>query len=161
MRIELISPENRNRINDFIKTQWFSVDMVVRGEIVDMTKMDGFVIYENASVIGLITYRIINNECEIMSLDSLREQQGIGTALLNRVKQMAIIKNCSKLKLITTNDNINAIRFYQKRGFDLVHLYHNALETSRKLKPSIPVTGDHGIPIRHELEFELNLSNNN
>ncbi|HRJ15429.1 MAG TPA: GNAT family N-acetyltransferase, partial [Saprospiraceae bacterium] len=64
---------------------------------------------------------------------------------------------CSRVWLVTTNDNIRAIRFYQKRGFDLVALHRNALEAARLLKPEIPMTGQDGIPIRHELEFCITL----
>jgi ribosomal protein S18 acetylase RimI-like enzyme len=157
MNIKIISSEDRKQINDFISSHWFSTDMVVRDELVDMTILDGFVIYDEETIIGLVTYRIKGNECEIMSLDSLRERQGVGTALVNKVIQTASEKNCMKIKLITTNDNINAIRFYQKRGFDMANLYHNAVDTSRKLKPSIPLFGDFNIPLKHEIEFEINL----
>jgi ribosomal protein S18 acetylase RimI-like enzyme len=131
--------------------------MVVRGELVDMTALDGFAVYENGTVIGLITYKISSGECEIMSLDSLKENQGIGTALVNKVIETAAGLKCAKIKLITTNDNINAIRFYQKRGFDMARLYHNSLEAARKLKPNIPMIGEFNIPIKHEIEFEMNL----
>jgi hypothetical protein len=57
--------------------------------------------------------------------------------------------------LITSNDNIRALRFYQRRGWDMVALYRNAVDESRKLKPEIPQRGDHDIPVRHEIEFEL------
>jgi hypothetical protein len=40
----------------------------------------------------------------------------------------------------------------------LVAIHRNAIEISRKLKPSIPIIGKHGIPIKHEIEFEMNLS---
>ena len=63
-----------------------------------------------------------------------------------------------RLVVITTNDNIGAIRFYQKRGFDMVKLYRGALERSRKLKPQIPLIGENEIPLRHEIEFERKLS---
>lgn len=157
MDIRVISPQNRTKINDFIKSHWFSVNMVVRGEIVDMTILPGFAAYEEETINGLITYRINDSECEIMSLDSLIEKQGIGTTLLNKVIETAAQRKCTKVKLITTNDNMNAIRFYQKRGFDMAHLYHNSIDISRKLKPSIPVLGDFGIPIKHEIEFEMNI----
>jgi hypothetical protein len=55
---------------------------------------------------------------------------------------------------VTTNDNAPAIRFYQRRGWDLVALHRDAVNESRRLKPEIPATGVDGIPIRHELEFE-------
>lgn len=152
-----ISSENRSKINDFIKSQWFSTDMVIRGKIVDMTTLDGFVAMENDNIIGLVTYEINDGDCEIMSLDSLKEKVGIGTELVNKVIERAKEVRCRKIKLITTNDNINAIRFYQKRGFDMVYIYHNALEIARKIKPSIPMIGDFNIPIKHEIEFEMKL----
>lgn len=157
MKIKIISLENRQQANEFIISHWFSNYMVVHGELVDMTKMEGFIAYSNEEIIGLVTYRIIQNVCEIMSLDSLKEGQGIGTALIDKVKETAANEKCKKIKLITTNDNINALRFYQKRGFDMIHLYCNALETARKLKPSIPMLGDFNIPLRHEIELEMNL----
>lgn len=157
MDLQLISSENRQQINDFISSRWFSTDMVIKGELVDMTLLDGFALYDNEAIIGLVTYRIQGKDCEIMSLDSLRENQGIGTVLVNKVIGMAEQKGCEKVRLITTNDNINALRFYQKRGFDMVRFYHNALDTSRQLKPSIPLTGDFNIPLKHEIEFEMDL----
>lgn len=155
MEIKIISAENRQQINEFIVSHWFSTDMVIRGKVFDMTILYGYVTYENEKIIGLITYRIEDNECEIMSLDSLKEKQGIGTALLNKVIKMARENKCTKIKLITTNDNINAIKFYQKRGFDMAKLYHNAVHISRKLKPSIPLVGDFNIPLKHEIEFQM------
>lgn len=157
MDIKAISSENRKQINNFIVSHWFSTDMVIRGELVDMTVLDGFVMYEGDSLIGLLTQRICDTECEIVSLDSLVEKQGIGTALVNKAIEAARENHCTKIKLITTNDNINALRFYQKRGFDMVRIYHNALDASRKLKPSIPLIGEFNIPLKHEIEFEMAL----
>lgn len=102
MDIKAISSENRRQIDDFISSHWFSTDMVVKGELVDMTVLDGFAVYDNEAVIGLVTYRIRSNECEIMSLDSLRGKQGIGTALVNKVIEIAREKKCTKIKLVTT-----------------------------------------------------------
>ena len=60
--------------------------------------------------------------------------------------------------LITTNDNLNALRFYQKRGFELVAVHRHAVDESRKIKPEIPLVGENGIPIRDELGLELALN---
>jgi GNAT superfamily N-acetyltransferase len=152
-----INEQNRPAINKFIQENWYSTVIAIRGKIVDMTLVDGIAVYESNSIIGLLTYEIINDECEILSLDSKHENQGIGTELIKRVIDIARNQGCMKLKLITTNDNINAIKFYQKRGFDMVRLYHNALDISRRLKPSIPMIGEYDIPLMHEIEFEMEL----
>jgi len=72
--------------------------------------------------------------------------------------RLAEDKGCEKIVLVTTNDNINALCFYQKRGFDMVRIYHNALDKSRSLKPEIPLVGENDIPLKHEIEFELLLN---
>jgi len=77
--------------------------------------------------------------------------------LVDTVKEGAKAKGCRRLWLITTNDNLNALGFYQRRGFRLIALHPNALEASRKLKPQISLKAANGIPIRDELELELEL----
>jgi GNAT superfamily N-acetyltransferase len=157
MEVNRITEKNRNIVNDFIINRWYSLKMIIRGKEIDMTSLDGFYVLNKCTIIGLITYLINeeNNVMEITSLDSLKENQGIGTILINRVVEEAKEVRCKKIVLITTNDNINALRFYQKRGFDMVHLFHNALEVSRKLKPEIPFIGQNSIPLMHEIEFEM------
>ena len=155
MIVEKITDQNRDRINNFIKSHWYTTEMIIRGKVIDMTTVDGIFVLDDETIIGLITYIIRNETLEIISLDSLREKQGLGTMLIKTVVQEAEKSGCNRIVVITTNDNINAIRFYQKRGFDMVHLYHNALDISRKLKPEIPLTGENSIPLQHEIEFEM------
>jgi len=105
--------------------------------------------------IGLVTYRIDGDECEITTLNSLVEGIGIGSALVAAIKDAAVSAECKRLWLITTNDNLPALRFYQKRGFLLVAVHRNALQQSRRLKPEIPLVGRDGIPLRDEIELEM------
>ena len=154
-----ITDLNRQKINGFIRDHWFTTEMVILGEIVDMTVVEGIAAMDGDEIVGLITYRVSGDTCEITSLDSLREGQGNGTALLEQVIAIAREMNCLKVSLITTNDNIHAIQFYQKRGFDLVRLHKDSIQQARVLKPEIPLIGSNGIPITDELEFEMLLSN--
>ncbi len=156
--IRPISEEDRILVNRFLMEQWYATEMILRGERVDLKDAPGFIAWEDDEMIGLVTIRISAGECEILSLDSLRENQGVGTALVNKAVDAARTTGCQKVKLITTNDNIRALRFYQKRGFDMVSIHHNAMDVSRKLKPAIPLIGMDGIPLKHEIEFEMDIS---
>ena len=49
--------------------------------------------------------------CEIVSLDSFEERKGIGTKLVDCVLKVAEEERCRQVWLITTNDNMNALRF--------------------------------------------------
>lgn len=151
---ERINSANRELANAFIREHWYTTTMVIRGKQIDMTQTEGFFLREAESIAGLLTYLIYDNVLEITSLDSLRENQGIGSALVDMAVREARNRGLQKIVLITTNDNINAIRFYQKRGFDMVRLFRNAVDDARKLKPEIPLIGENGIPLHHEIEFE-------
>lgn len=155
MHYEPITPQNRELVNRFIIEHWFSTEMILRRRIVDMTTVDGIVAMEGGKILGLVTYIFHEDICEITSLDSLLENKGIGTTLLESAVSAARRRNCAKVVLITTNDNLHAMRFYQRRGFDMSGFFRNALDTSRRLKPEIPLTGEEGIPLRHEIEFEF------
>ena len=160
-KIELINKDNRDLVNQFFIDNWYSTDMSLRGEIIDGTKVDGFLLRENTKIIGLITYIIFGDICEIISLDSKKENVGIGTALLKEAEKVAINNNCKKMRLITTNDNMRALQFYQKRGYYLSKIYPNAMKEVRKVKPNVPVIGDNDIPLRDEIELEKIISENN
>ena len=157
MTIQAITKEYRKEVNTILKNEWNCPPVVSRGRALDATTFPGFISLSNNKISGIVTYNIEHNECEIVTLDSFEKNMGIGTALINAVLAVAKEKACHRLWLITTNDNINAIRFYQRRGFDLIAVHVNAIEESRKIKPSIPLIGMDGIPIKHELEFEIRL----
>ena len=105
-------------------------------------------------VSGLATYDIKNNSLEIVTTNAVVQGRGIGTALLKAIERTAHKLKCKKIRLITTNDNIDALAFYQKRDFVISKIHKNALEFSRKIKPEIPLIGDYGIPLRDEIELE-------
>lgn len=152
-----IRGKDKSKIAKFITERWGSPLSVSRGKVHDTTTLPGFICSVNGEVAGLVTYHICRDECEIVTLNSLKRKLGLGTELINRVIEIAKEKKCKRVWLITTNDNTAAVRFYQKRAFEMVGFYKNALLESRKLKPEIPEFGEDGIPIKHEIEFEYKL----
>ena len=155
MQIKEINEENKMEIVEFIQVNWGSPLMISRGNVHTIDQLPGYVAFDDEKIIGLITYSILEDECEIVSLDSLVENSGIGSQLLALVKKVAKEKGCKRIWLITSNDNIRAIRFYQKRGFYMKALHVHAITEARKIKPEIPLLGYDDIPILHEIEFEL------
>ena len=141
--------------HELINRKWGPPGIVTRGKLHETAKLSGFVAIENNEPTGLITFHIKRNACEIVSLNSLKEKHGIGSALIEAVTQTAKTRGYRRLLVITTNDNTRVLRFYQKRGFHIRAVYPNALEVSRKLKPTIPQIGVDGIPLRDEIELEL------
>jgi len=158
--VEQISEQTRDIATAYIIKEWQTAKIKIRGEVIDCSAIDGFIILDESreKAIGLITYIFRGEACEIVSLNSERPCAGIGTALVEKVKAAAIAYGCKTLRLLTSNDNLNAIGFYQKRGFDLVGVNFGAIDRAREtFKPEIPLIGQNGIPLRHELDFSMKL----
>jgi ribosomal protein S18 acetylase RimI-like enzyme len=155
--IQPLTPNDQDWVSQFIREHWGDNTVISRGVVYTPSTLPGFVALLQGERVGLLTYALQGDECEVVSIDSTRSGLGIGTMLIEAVKGVARSAGCSRLWLITTNDNLNALRFYQKRGFVLVTIHRNALEASRKLKPTIPLIGYDGIPLRDEIELEMML----
>jgi GNAT superfamily N-acetyltransferase len=154
-QIRPLDKEDRIWTTGLLKEWWAGPMIVTRGKVHRTDRLPGLVVVEKGKPAGLVTYRIDRAECEIVTLNSLSEGKGVGSALIDAVKDIAARAGCQRLWLVTTNDNTRALRFYQKRGFLLVAVHRNAVEKSRKLKPEIPLTGNDGIPLRDEIELDM------
>jgi GNAT superfamily N-acetyltransferase len=150
---------DKETVNKLITERWGGEFIVVHKTIYIPEKLNGFIALIDGKTAGLITYIIENSKCEIVSLDSILENKGIGTRLIELAVETAKKNGCNSIWLITTNDNLRAISFYEKRGFELVQIFPNAVDESRKIKPQIPLIAENGIPINDELKFVMVLEN--
>jgi GNAT superfamily N-acetyltransferase len=112
---------------------------------------------EGYEPLGLATYHIENGECELITLNSFLENQGVGEALFFRVRELAVAAGCTRYFLTTSNDNLRAMQFYQKRGMRMVKIHIGAIDAARERVPGIPLVGANGIPCRDEVEMEEEL----
>lgn len=133
-----------------LQQRWGGTVMMAHGEAIDVMALPALVAGARE---GLATYRVTGDEAELMSLDAVTPGQGIGTrlvdALVARLKQQGV----RRLWVTTTNDNLSALAFYQKRGFTLQRVRPGAMDETRRLKPGIPLIGANGIPLRDEIEL--------
>ncbi len=141
---------------------WSGDIVVSRGKVHNVQELRGLIARtsdSDAEPVGLLTYSVSDKQLEIVSLDSIMEGVGIGSAPIDECINVAKTHRCTRIWLVTTNDNTDALRFYQRRGFVIHSVHRDAITESRMLKPKIPHIGNHGIPIRDEIELEYILSN--
>lgn len=153
-----IGDADRGWVSSRIIELWGEDRMVNQGQTHVVSALPGFVAEVDGEAAGLLTYHVGGAACEIVTLNSWREGAGVGSALIDAAVDAAGAAGCTRVWLLTTNDNLRALRFYQRRGFRLAALYPDALTEARRIKPSIPVTGYHGIPIRDEIELEMSVN---
>jgi ribosomal protein S18 acetylase RimI-like enzyme len=124
-----------------------------RGELIDVLDRPGLVAETGGTLIGLLSYDPQPGECELVSLVAAKRGSGIGSALIAALRERVPDR---PIWVVTTNDNLDALRFYQRRGFRLRALRAGAVDEARRtIKPQIAEVGDHGIPLRDELELVL------
>lgn len=153
--IRAFTPADQDWLKAYGIDQWGAEIVVGHGVIYHPAELPGFVAVHGDARIGQITYHIEGKACEIVTLSSDVRGIGIGSALIAAVRNVAQQHSCQRLWLITTNDNLNALKFYQKRGFCITAVYPNAVGKSREIKPEIPLIGNDGIPIRDEIELAI------
>nr|AGS52003.1 acetyltransferase, GNAT family [uncultured bacterium contig00006] len=146
----------RKRVQPIVDGTWGAPFIAVDGRLWDTRVLPGFAAVCAGEPLGYLLYAL-HGGCEIMALESVERGIGVGSALIERVKRVAKDVGAGRLTVCTTNDNVNAFRFYQRRGFALCALRVGAIDDARRLKPSIPLVGEDGIPLRDELVFEFAL----
>jgi GNAT superfamily N-acetyltransferase len=154
LRIRAATAADRPALEPFL-ARWHSLRVARRGALEHPLDHPALLAEDGTELLGVLTYAIRGADCEVMTLHTDRQWSGVGTALLAEAKRIARAAGCTRLWLITTNDNVDALRFYQRRGFRLAALHRGAVEDSRaRLKPEIPAVGAYGIALRDELELE-------
>jgi N-acetylglutamate synthase-like GNAT family acetyltransferase len=154
--IRSIEEKDKKWIKKVMIDAWNS-EMVVASKLFNILTLPGFIAELNGKLAGVVTYNVEGEKLEIVSLNSVEEQKGIGTALIGKVKDFVKEKGIKSIWLVTSNDNIDSLKFYQKRGFRITKVYPDAIDNARKIKPEIPIIGNYGIPLKDALKLECKL----
>jgi len=153
IRVRPIDDGDRPMLAWLVAELWGSEIVAVHGVSLQPAELGGFIAERSRRVAGLLTYQLAGNSLEIVTLNAIDRRAGIGTTLIEAAVGQARLSGCREIRLTTTNDNVDALRFYQRRGFRLAELRPGAVDQSRRRKPEIPRVGDYGIPLRDEIDL--------
>ena len=150
-----IRADDRDALRALLRDRWGSATIVAGGRTHAVDLLPGFVAERAGTPAGFVTLDERDGVTEIVTIDALSTGVGVGTALIDAATEAAAARGGADLVVTTTNDNLDALRFYQRRGFRLRCLRPGAVDVARAAKPSIPKVGAYDIPIRDELELRL------
>ena len=151
--IRPVKDRDRPMLAWLVAKLWGSEVGAVHGTSFRPAELGGYIAERSRRVTGLLTYQLRGDTLEIVTLNALDRRAGIGTLLIEAAVGQARQFGCREIRLTTTNDNIEALRFYQRRGFHLAELRPGAVDRARRDKPEIPRVGDFGIPLRDEIDL--------
>jgi ribosomal protein S18 acetylase RimI-like enzyme len=158
LRLRPSDPADAGRIAAMLVASWGETVVVGRGVARDASRLPALLAERDGQLAGALTYDVSGDEMEVVTLDAIHRHAGVGSRLLAAAADLARSSDLRRLWLITTNDNLDALRFYQRRGLRIVAVHRGGVDAARQLKPSIPLTGDYGIELHDELELELRLA---
>jgi GNAT superfamily N-acetyltransferase len=139
VRVRPIDAADRPAVRAIVLERWGSPIAVGHGTVFEPGELPGFLAERDGRPVGLLTYEVRGDTLEVVSIDAFPARGGTGTALLEAAVRAAREEHgCRRVVLTTTNDNVDALRFYQRRGFRLVALRAGALEATRRIKPGLP-----------------------
>lgn len=153
MRVREVRDGDRPTVEWLIRQLWGARELVVHDGAFYPAMLPGFIAERAGCIAGLVTYDVRGDILEIVTLNALDRYHGIGTLLVEATRGEAKRRGCREVVLTTTNDNVDALRFYQRRGFRLSAVRPGAVNRSRLRKPQIPRTGNYYIPLRDEIDL--------
>ena len=155
MRVRGKAPADQAWVEEVLRTVWGGLSVVVHGRRFDPAELPALIAGERE---GLLTYEATAPAAEIVTLNALVPLRGVGTALVEALAGELAGQAAAEIRVTMTNDNLDALRFYQRRGFRLAAVRSGAVVEARRLKPSIPAIGNYGIPRHDELELVRRLT---
>lgn len=149
-----LTEDDHNWMMNLWLSEWGGETMVSKGKTYRFQDLDSVVAWADGIRVGAATYHLDTDGCELLSINATVEGLGVGSALISSIEQAVQKVGIGRMWLITSNDNLDALRFYQRRGYRIIAVYPNAIDEERKKKPTIPQVGYYEIPIHDELELE-------
>jgi ribosomal protein S18 acetylase RimI-like enzyme len=157
IEIRRASDVDPDALLEFVVESWGGETVVGHEEVMYPARHEGFVALRDGEITGHVTYRGDGDRCEITTIQAFPRQGGIGSMLMDAALEAAREEGYRVVWLTTTNDNLDAMRFYQRRGFRIADVRPSAVDRARELKPEIPEFGMYGIRMRDELDLVLEL----
>jgi GNAT superfamily N-acetyltransferase len=155
LRVRPVGPEDRDTVTRLVAESWHAPILVVHGVTYDASTLPALIAEREGAIAGLLTYHVAGDSLEIVSLNAFVRGGGVGSALVDAAAGVARDAGLARLWVVTTNDNLDALRFYQRRGLRITAVAPNAVDAARAIKPTIPSIGEYGIPLRDELTLEM------
>jgi ribosomal protein S18 acetylase RimI-like enzyme len=151
--IREFTPADEAPVERLLDAELGERDQARLGEMHDVLALPGFCAWLGPRILGVATYALDKHRGELAAIAVSSDHRfvGIGSALIEAVASTVEAQGGRQLWLVTTNDNVDALRLYQRRGFHLARLDSRAIDRARELKPTIPLLGRYGIPMRDEL----------
>jgi GNAT superfamily N-acetyltransferase len=148
--------DDRVTARELFQRDFGSTRIVAFGDVMDIDTMPALVAVVHADPSGALAYRLFGDALHVVALatDPMWQRSGVGAHLIAEAELLARRLKLTRLVVSTTNDNLPALYFYQRRGYRLTELVPDSV-ISHTLQQH---PGFAGIPVRDEIRLEKRLA---
>jgi len=113
---------DRRAARELFQRDFGRTRIIAFGEVMDIDQMPALVALMHREPSGALAYRLLGDALHIVALatDPMWQRSGVGSHLVAEAELLARRLALSRLLVATTNDNLPALYFYQRRGFRLI-----------------------------------------
>ena len=151
----IMQDKDREEVATFIEARWGSQVIMSSGKSYRPHQEEAFVERRDGQIVGLVTFRSDDGGIEVLTLNATPAGQRIGSSLMLALIDEARARDCRRIWLTTTNDNLSAVGFHQRLGFRVLAVNVGAVDEARKIKPEILEFGPDGTGIHAEFVRQL------
>jgi GNAT superfamily N-acetyltransferase len=146
---------DRRAVRELFQQDFGRTKIVAFGQVMDVDQMPTLVAAMHRDPSGALAYRLLGDALHIVALatDPMWQRSGVGGHLVAEAELLARRLNLSRLVVATTNDNLPAMYFYQRRGYRMTAL----VPESVIMHTHQEIPGFAGIPVRDEIRLEKRL----
>jgi GNAT superfamily N-acetyltransferase len=148
---------DRAFLHELLRLRWSGGSLLLRGRVIAPADVEALAAYDGERLAGVATWRMEGKVLYLLTLNNITDQRGVGVALLEAMIALGREREAALIRAIVTNDNLNALGFYQRRSFRIIAVHPGAVDTIRAMNPNVPTVGAYRIPIRDEIELEREL----
>ena len=146
---------DRMALTELLRLRWSDGTVSVRGKLIGVLDVEAVGAYADGRLQGVATWLVEEGTLYLATMNNVTDRRGVSTALLDAMIALGREKGFPVLRALISNDNTQALRFYQRRGFRIVAVHIGVVDMMRRIKPAIPERGVDGIPMRDEIELEM------
>jgi ribosomal protein S18 acetylase RimI-like enzyme len=150
-RVAPVHADDRPWLARLWRREWGGDTQEYEGRSHHVDAVDALIAWRGDRRVGAATFVVRNVEAELVTLNAEPRGEGIGSLLLQAFEARVAEQGAVRAMLVTTNDNLEALRLYQRYGYRLEALRVGAVDRARHQKPAIPLLGHHGIALHDEL----------
>ena len=150
--VKKASSQDRGEIKRLVQLFWGEQEQLTFDITFKVSELPAYVAKKEGKVVGFVSFAELHDDLTVVALGIIPEYQGVGVGrrLVASAEKEAKRLKKKRILVSTSNDNLPALAFYQRLGFQIYEVKPNAIAE----KHGKVLKGIGNLPVRDELRLQ-------